>query len=68
MIIFLVYWTLAVTIYCVWQAVRDFRRGDRALAAVGAAFAICAALLMLMPMPIKTHAVKVDFPPATGSR
>ncbi|CUS44480.1 hypothetical protein MGWOODY_Smn2568 [hydrothermal vent metagenome] len=58
MIILWIYWTLAVAVYCVLQAVRDFRRGDRAMAAAGAAFAICATLLMLMP--IKTHAVKVD--------
>ena len=48
---------LAVSIYCIVQAVRDFRRRDYALALAGA---VCAALLLLLP--IKTQAVKLDLP------
>jgi hypothetical protein len=47
----------AVTIYCIVQAVRDFRAKRYAWAA---AAAISAALLTTMP--IKSHAVKVGLP------
>jgi len=46
---------LLVAVYCIWQSVRDFRRGERAMGLLGA---VCAGLILLMP--IKTHAVKVD--------
>ena len=48
---------LAVAIYCISQAIRDYRRGNYAMAVAGAAGA---ALVLLMP--IQTHAVKVDLP------
>ena len=48
---------LAVAIYCIWQAIRDYRRGDYAMAAAGAAGA---ALIVLMP--VQQHAVKVEMP------
>lgn len=47
----------AVTIYCIVQAVRDFRAKRYAWAAVAA---ICAVLLLTMP--IQSHAVKIDLP------
>ena len=48
---------LAATIFCVAQAVRDWRAKNYGWAV---AAAISAALLM--SMPIKTHAVKIDLP------
>ena len=48
---------LAVCIYCTAQAVRDFRRGNYAMAAAGAA---CVVLLLLIP--IQSHAIKLDLP------
>jgi len=48
---------LAIAIYCIWQAIRDYRRGNYAMAVAGA---ICAALSLLVP--IQTHAVKIDLP------
>ncbi len=55
-------WTVAmlvVVVYCVSQAVRDFRRGERAMGLLGA---VCAGLILLMPLPFQTHAVKIDLP------
>jgi hypothetical protein len=46
-----------VSIYCMVQCVRDFRRRAYAMAAAGAA---CALLLLLIP--IETQAVKFDLP------
>ena len=48
---------LTVTIFCIVQAIRDFRAKNYAWAA---AAAISAALLL--SMPIQTHAVKIDLP------
>ena len=48
---------LLVAIYCGVQAVRDFRRGSYAMAVAGAA---CALLLLLIP--IQSHAIKLDIP------
>ena len=48
---------LIVGIYCAAQAVRDFRKGNYALAAAGA---VCVALLLLTP--IQSHAIKLDLP------
>jgi hypothetical protein len=53
---------LLVAIYCVVQAVRDYRRGAYVMAAAGAA---CALLLLLLP--IKSHAVKIDLPRSTAT-
>lgn len=47
----------AVTIYCIVQAVRDFRERRYAWAAAAAASA-----LLLLTMPVQTHAVKIDLP------
>lgn len=52
-----------VAVYCICQAVRDFRRGERAMGLLGA---VCAGLILLMP--IKTHAVKVTLPIGTHAR
>lgn len=54
------FWSIAllgVIVFCVAQAVRDFR-------ARRYAWAIAAALsaLVVMTVPIKTHAVKIDLP------
>jgi hypothetical protein len=46
---------LLVGLYCLIQAVRDFRRRNYVLAAVGAA-----CLILLWTMPIQTRAVKYD--------
>ncbi|WEJ98413.1 MAG: hypothetical protein P0Y59_15855 [Candidatus Sphingomonas phytovorans] len=54
---------LVIAVYCICQAVRDFRRGERAMGLFGA---VCAGFILFMP--IKTHAVKIDLPIATGSR
>ena len=54
------FWALAlllVAIYCLVQAIRDLRGKHYAMAGLGF---LCAALLLLMP--IKTHAVKLDLP------
>ena len=51
-------WTaviVVVSIYCGFQSVRDFRRGDRFLGAIGA---IC--VLALWLVPIETRAFKLD--------
>ncbi|MBA4089572.1 MAG: hypothetical protein C0494_03125 [Sphingobium sp.] len=48
---------LAVAPFCVVQAVRDIRTKNYVW---GAAAAIAAALILAMP--IKTHAVKIDLP------
>lgn len=48
-----------IAIYCAVQAVREYRRGAYLMAAAGAA---CALLLLLLP--IQSHAVKVDLPHA----
>jgi hypothetical protein len=53
-------WTFALTaviIYCIWQAVRDFRRGERAMGLFGA---VCAGVLMMLP--IQSQAIKIDLP------
>jgi len=47
----------AVTVYCVAQAVRDFR-AKRYLWAAAAALSAG----VLLTMPVATHAVKVDLP------
>jgi heme/copper-type cytochrome/quinol oxidase subunit 3 len=39
---------LVVSIYCIAQAVRDFRRGNRLMAVLGLA---CAVALWLVPLP-----------------
>ncbi len=49
-----------VAVYCVVQTVRDYRRGAYVMAAAGAA---CALLLVLLP--IESHAVKIDLPRAS---
>jgi hypothetical protein len=49
---------LLVAIYCLAQAVRDYRRGAYIMAALGLA---CAVLLCLIP--IETRAVKYDILP-----
>ncbi|MGZ8285018.1 MAG: hypothetical protein ACXW27_15320 [Allosphingosinicella sp.] len=49
---------LLVSIYCLVQAVRDYRRGAYLMAALGVA---CAVLLWLIP--IETRAVKYDLLP-----
>ena len=52
-----------IQVYCVVQAVRDFRRGDRLMALLGAA---CAVALLLAPMP-RTYPVLIDLPrPSDG--
>lgn len=48
---------LAVTVYCLAQAIRDFRAKRYAWAT---AAACSSALLLTMPFP--THAVKIDLP------
>ena len=48
---------LAVVIYCAVQAVRDYRRGNHAMAAAGAA-----CVLMLLLIPIQSQAIKLDLP------
>ena len=50
---------LAILIYCVIQIVRDLRRRNYGMAALGLA---CIAALSLAP--IQTHAVKIDLPMA----
>ena len=47
-----------VSIYCVAQAIRDFRRGDRLMAVIGL---FC--VLALCLTPIQTDAFKLDLPP-----
>ena len=49
---------LAISIYFITQIIRDFRRGDRAMALFG-----IACVLTLWLTPISTHAVKLDLPP-----
>jgi hypothetical protein len=46
-----------VIVYCAIQAFRDFKAKNYAWAA---AAAICA--VILVTMPIKTHAIKIDLP------
>ena len=46
---------LLVGLYCLVQAVRDFRRRNYVLTAIGAA-----CVILLWTMPIQTHAVKYD--------
>ena len=48
---------LAVAIYCICQAVRDFRRGERAMGLLGV---VCAGFILLMPAP--NHAVSITLP------
>ena len=52
--------SVALLAYCVAQAIRDFRAKHYGWAA---AAAIAAILLLMMPM--QTHAVKVDLPMAS---
>ncbi len=47
----------AVLVYCVAQAIRDFRAKHYAWAAAAAA-----AAALLLTMPVQTHAVKIDLP------
>ncbi len=54
---------LAVAVYCICQAVRDFRRGERAMGLFGA---VCAGFILFMP--VQTHAARIDLPIATGNR
>ena len=49
-----------VIIYCVVQAVRDYRRGAYLMAAAGVA---CALLLLFIP--IESQVIKVDLPHAS---
>ena len=51
-------WVLPlVAVYCLVQAVRDFRRKQYVATAIGAALAVA-----IMFVPIQTHAVTVDLP------
>jgi cell division protein FtsW (lipid II flippase) len=51
-------WTLlALGLFCSVQAVRDLRRRNYPMAALAA---LCVLLILLVP--VQTHAVKVDFP------
>jgi hypothetical protein len=54
---------LGVAVYCICQAVRDFRRGERAMGLLGA---VCAGFILFMPF--QTHAVMVTLPIATPGR
>jgi hypothetical protein len=49
-----------LVMYCVVQAVRDYRRGAYLMAAAGVA---CALLLLLIP--IESQVIKVDIPRAS---
>ena len=53
----------AILAYCVAQAIRDFRAKRYGWAAAAAIAAI-----LLLTMPIQTHAVKVDLPIADSPR
>ena len=55
---------LGVAIYCICQAVRDFRRGERGMGLLGA---VCAGVILFFA-PIQTHAVMIDLPIATPGR
>lgn len=55
------YVPLLVILYCAWQVQRDYRRGDRVMAALGFA---CAALLALTPFPGNVVKVTVAVPVA----
>ncbi len=46
-----------VGIYCVIQAVRDYRRGNHVLAAIGAA-----CVVLLLTLPIESNVIKLDLP------
>lgn len=51
-------WTLlALTLFCVAQVVRDLRRRNYPMAALAA---LCVLLVLILPM--QTHAVKIDLP------
>ena len=52
---------LLVAVYCLVQAIRDIRSKHYAMAALGF---LCAALLLLMP--IRSEAVKLDLPQQPG--
>ena len=51
-------------LYCLVQALRDFRRGDRLMAAFGLA---CALALLVVPLP-PGRAQLIEFPPRSTSR
>jgi multisubunit Na+/H+ antiporter MnhG subunit len=51
--------TAAISIYCVVQIVRDFRRRNYILAGLG-----LACLVVFLTAPIETHAVRYDVPKA----
>jgi len=54
------FWTTAlaaVAVYCAVQAVRDFRAKRYAWAAAAAISAV-----LLLTMPMQSHAVKIDLP------
>jgi uncharacterized membrane protein len=48
-----------VALYCVVRVVLDIRQGRNLWAALGLA---ATAVIMLAPVPIQTHAVKIDLP------
>jgi hypothetical protein len=52
---------LVVAIYCICQAVRDFRRGERAMGLVGV---VCAAFILLMP--VQNQPVSITLPIANS--
>ena len=48
---------LAITLYCIWQAIRDFRQRKYVMSTAGA---VCAVLLVIMPVPMTAHMIKLD--------
>jgi hypothetical protein len=49
---------LFVILYCLVQAIRDYKRRNFVWAGIGV---LCA--IGLLAMPIETHAVRIDLPP-----
>ena len=49
----------AVAIYCLAQAYRDFRRKDYGWGIIGVAAAV-----VILLLPISSHAVRIDLPQA----
>jgi predicted PurR-regulated permease PerM len=47
----------ATALYCVVQALRDFRRKNYVWGAIGVALT-----LAILAIPVPTHAVKIDLP------
>lgn len=54
---------LFATVYCVARAVRDLRQKEYAWAALGLASAV-----ILVSIPVQTHAVKVTLPELQAQR